>query len=95
MNQAMSSSRKEVDLAHVLSGIMKQEESYAVYYLSREVESPASLLAAFNEESSREPVCPDMEECTEDEDSEMDASWMDADTDGKWKIIGWRLVQYR
>lgn len=85
MNQAMSSSRKEVDLAHVLSGIMKQEESYAVYYLSREVDSPASLLAAFNEENSREPVCAEIEECAEDEDPEMDASWVAADTDGKWK----------
>ncbi|MCI7098004.1 MAG: hypothetical protein MR966_03620, partial [Lachnospiraceae bacterium] len=40
VRQAISSGREEVEISHILKGIMEQEESFAVYYLSLESDEP-------------------------------------------------------
>lgn len=87
VRQAISSGREEVELPHILKGIMEQEESFAVYYLSMEVESPVSLLAALNQEISEADQRG--EENLEDEDEDPDAE------DTAWEPVqeqtgGWK-----
>lgn len=85
VRQAMASGREEVEISHILKGIMEQEESFAVYYLYMEVEDPVSLLAAVNQEivenSRKESVV------LEEEDADVeDASWISMEEkSGGWK----------
>ncbi|MDO5411092.1 MAG: AAA family ATPase [Lachnospiraceae bacterium] len=85
VHQAIASGRDAVEISHILKGIMEQEESFAVYYLSKEIENPAALLAALNEEMSKMFSEASQRNLTEDSD-EMDGLWTSAsEPDGKWK----------
>ena len=87
LEQAVSSGKEEVEISHLLKGIMEQEESFAVYYLSIEAESPVSLLAAVNQElsdNSSQEVFRIVDE--EDDYDDEDAPWVTAEEkNGGWK----------
>ncbi len=87
VRQAISSGKEEVELPHILKGIMEQEESFAVYYLSMEVESPVSLLAAVSQELNEDGQTDIIHFGTDDEDPEAeDASWISMEENaGGWK----------
>lgn len=89
LHQAAASGRDEVELPHILKGILELEESFAVYYLSMEVGNPVSLLAAVNQEiseaSDQNWSMEYEEEGVEPEDG-MDADWTPAEeSSGGWK----------
>lgn len=87
VRQAIAGGREEVEISHILKGIMELEESFAVYYLSQEVENPVSLLAAVNQEVSEA----DREENTatggDDKDFDAeDAPWVSVEEKtGSWQ----------
>lgn len=80
MQWAIASENEEVKLSHVLSGISKLEESFAVYYLQLEVEDLVTFLAVFIEilEDDSDLVEGEFsiwDEKNEDDDDAMDAPW--------------------
>lgn len=88
VRQAIASGRDEVEMPHILKGILELEESFAVYYLSMEVGNPVSLLAAVNQELSEVPDNHRDMGYEEETDGmeEMDASWTFAEeTSGNWQ----------
>lgn len=87
VRQAISSGKEEVELPHILKGIMEQEESFAVYYLFMEVESPVSLLAAVSQELSEACQMDIIHFSSDEEDPEAeDASWISMEEKtGGWK----------
>lgn len=94
VRQAIASGRDEVEMTHILKGIMDLEESFALYYLSLEVEDPVSLLAAFGQELAEAKRKKQERSLWEDEENEeeedegdgLDASWTSAEAPGRnWK----------
>lgn len=74
VRQAVASSRTEVEITHLLKGIMELNESFAVYYLAKEVEDQnlVSLLAALDVVMSEEPLWE--EEETQDAQGQQEES---------------------
>lgn len=80
VRQAISSGREEVEISHILKGIMEQEESFAVYYLSLESDEPVSLLAVVNQEVSESGMKENPFSAEEDQDPDAeDAPWVSVD----------------
>lgn len=88
VKQAASSGKKEVELTHILKGILELEDSFAVYYLSFEVESPAELLAALGRTMAESRALPDMDRMEfRDDDAELEEAYLlgKSDEDTDWK----------
>ena len=86
-NQAVLSGKFEIEIPHLVKGILELEESFAVYYLSMEVGDPVSLLAAVNQELDE--VSEDRTELRNTDDGsmeEMDADWRyEEEASGNWQ----------
>lgn len=88
VRQAIASGRDEVEIPHIIKGILELEESFAVYYLSMEVGSLVSLLAAVNQELSQAADSNRNMSYEEETDNmeEMDAAWISMEEpSGNWQ----------